>query len=417
LEEKLEERPKTEVPPKRERTAEEYLSSISGPPTLQNLFQYCEMRFGFKEGQASSIADYAATTGGPNAFKNPATLLTKMNEFGNIGNPSLRKVIIDFYLQKASIQPTSEYEEKAGLLPGEAKRLNETKKEAERNFAFDPSSGTIRQAMENERGITIAEAEMLKGKWLVDHPNAKGGDDKIPKVIYDENGVAHPNPNAQMSPYEVRGIDAMNQPGELSQILQNEDLKERASKIFGKGEEKKGAIFGMSIEEFTAIRTLFTPPVDPEIKEILKKLAEGGAKTEDPALTLIKAQLEEQKKQTELMRQKMDEEREARHKSELERRDAQAAELNKKVEELAKTRTTGSKDVPDLISEGFAGLKEEAHAIGAHFGPALASKLNGPGTLPTDQKKIIIAGIKEAAKGGANSPAMNELRQLVKEIP
>jgi hypothetical protein len=158
LEEKLEERPKTEVPPKRERTAEEYLSSISGPPTLQNLFQYCEMRFGFKEGQASSIADYAATTGGPNAFKNPATLLTKMNEFGNIGNPSLRKVIIDFYLQKASIQPTSEYEEKAGLLPGEAKRLNETKKEAERNFAFDPSSGTIRQAMENERGITIAEA-------------------------------------------------------------------------------------------------------------------------------------------------------------------------------------------------------------------------------------------------------------------
>ena len=122
-----------------------------------------------------------------------------MNEFSNIGNPALRKVAIDFYLKKANIQSTAEYEEKAGLLPDRAKNLDNLKKEADRIYGFNESNGTIRQAQDGEKALTRQQAEAMKADWLADHPKATNDPkDEAPKYIKNENtGMWMINPDAK----------------------------------------------------------------------------------------------------------------------------------------------------------------------------------------------------------------------------
>jgi hypothetical protein len=318
---------------------------------------------------------------------------------------------MEYWINKNGLAYSTEFQEKAGLDPTKAAKIEETRRLGESKFAFDSGSGAIRQALENEKGITLAEAEMLQGKWRADHPNARNdGDDKEPKMIQDTNGNWILNPNAKnLTPGDLAYLEGLRpKPDSVDLITMGSEKKKQLMEELGL--PKPGGSGGASsLDETIKLFGILNEPMKLQMTQISNTLAEamktmtaaiekiGQPKGEDPALKEIKDELKT--------------EREERHKLEIKQStDALTLErqerekLSTEVQNLKNRPPAGAKDVPDLISEVGAGVIGELKGLREVFGPAVASKITGTGggTLPKQTEKIIIAGIKEAGKDAAN---------------
>jgi hypothetical protein len=393
-------------PIRKERSAEEYLTSIRGPATLQQMFQYSLMKFGYKEGQATSIADYAATTGDADIFKDPAKLLDCMREFA-FGNPSQQKVSLDFYIKRAKINSNPEYEEKIRLTPGEVDRLDKQKKEAERIYYFDSVTGDIRPPRQGEQGMTSEQAQTFKDMWDVKHPNAHTNTNESDWVP-GPDGSMIPNPNKKYTALEHAALEAANRPGEITQLIQSEELKKRAQEAGvlpgGGTSDKKGAIFGMTVEEFTAFKTVFAPQgLDPGLKtllenqqKILEELVKGKEKTEDPRIKELE--------------NKYETEREARHQAELTQRDKQITEMNQKIETLANRPPAGNDTELGVIKDLGGKFMDKADK---GLGEIVGLLRTNPPPMGRTELKNFKDGLKEGAKEVVKAP---EVTKDIQEI-
>jgi hypothetical protein len=387
-------------------------------PDPQEDFRVAMMQYGFKEGQARIIANHAAQIGGPKVFSNPIKLLEIMNSFPYIGSPPVRKNILDFWIQTHGLVFTEEYQDKSGQEPLGSKQREEKLKDIERAYAFDTSSGNIRQAMEGERGLTLAAAEELKAKWRADHP-ITNETDKEPKMIQDTNGNWMLNPNAKnLTPGDIAYLEGLRpKPDSLDIMAMGEEKRRQLQESLG---IKPGGSPDMNDRMFTLIQEnmkLQMAQANTVMADALKAMTAAieklGTKTEDPVVAAIR-------EQNRLLLEKLDTEREARHKTELDRRDDEARRLAEEVKVIRSTAPAGSKTEMDVITDigqdfknEMSGLRTDIMGFVMKYPPGF---VKGSGaSIPSDQKKIIISGIKDTIKNGPPG-VISEVKQMGKDL-
>ncbi|MDD5731018.1 MAG: hypothetical protein PHN57_07840, partial [Candidatus Omnitrophica bacterium] len=180
-------------------------------PDPQENYYISLLKYGFKEGQARTIAEHTSQTGGADPFKNPAKMLDILNEFPYAGSPIMRKNVLDYWIQINGLTASPEYLTKAGLSKDEVKEKEEKEKEAPRVWAFDPVSGTARQATQGERGLTREELDQARAMWVQDHSKTKETDDGgVSKFTKDEpTGIWKINPNAKnVTPADIAYVES-----------------------------------------------------------------------------------------------------------------------------------------------------------------------------------------------------------------
>ena len=394
--------------------------STSTVPDPQEDFRIAMMQYGFKEGQARIIANHAAQIGGPKVFSDPIKLLDIMNSFPYIGSPPVRKNILDFWIQTHGLTFTDEYQNKSAQEPMDEKRRSEKERDQERAYAFDTSSGTIRQAMEGERGLTLSAAEELKSKWKADHPgNNDGGSE--PKIIQDGNGQWILNPNAKnLTPGDVAYLEGLRpKPDSFDLMEMGEEKKLRfmtmlGIKVGGANPDVSEKYFNLMQENMKLQMAQSNTVLADAIKNMTTLIEKVGTpKAEDPIVTTMKAQVEEQKKANEDLRKRLDDEREERHKAELARRDEETKKLSDRVAELAGRPPAGAKSELDLIDNGIKDLGNKIDHAGDTLSKVILSKFANPSApLPPEHKKIIIEGIKQDAARAADPEALARVKAM-----
>ena len=400
-------------PPPREKvkliTIEEALEAlgITGPPTLQQSFEAVMMAYGYSQGAARQISKHAAVTGDANVFSDPEKLLGVMNEFRGIGDPSTRKNILDYYIKFCNLKPSEGYNEKVGLQPGQVKEVEEKKKEAEKIYYFDDMTGRIRPPMKDEVGMTLEQAKYFKSIWLQDHPDSNHDDGREPKMIQDANGNWIVNPNAKnLTPGDIAYLNGLQpKPDTIDLITMGEEKRKQLQEAMG---VKSGGntdmterLFNLQQENFklqmAQSNTMLTDAIKA-MTEVIKEV--NKPKPDDPMLTAMKAQLEEQRKQNEALLKRLDDDRESRHLEEI-------GKLKEQIAAVAK-QPMGAKNELDVLSEVGRDISGNLKQAGADLVGLL--KQNPPPMMKGDREAV-----KEGLKNIVNNPAPN-IPPKVKEL-
>lgn len=404
-------------------TIEEALETlgISGPPTLEQSFMAVMMAYNFSQGAARQIARHAAVTGDANIFSDPEKLLDVMNEFRGVGDPSSRKNILDYYIKFCNLKPTDGYTEKVGLLPGQAKQVEEKKKEADRIYFFDSVTGDTRPPRQGETGMTSDQAQSFKDLWDKKHPSGIPNTGNEPEFIPGPDNTMIPNPNKKYSLLEHQALDAINRPGEITQLIQSEELKRKAQDagiLPGGGHgstDMNDKYLTMMQENFKLQIAQSNTVMADALKTMTVAIEKMGTKPpEDPVLALVRAQLDEQKKTNEAILLRLDAEKEERHKIELRHSAEELAKVKEQITILTNRPAAGEPTEMSVIKDTLTGVGSQVGEIGKTISGLanqfVSAKLGG-GPRTSGQQKIIDT-IKDGARSTIKSGGDDELKAL-----
>lgn len=242
------------------------------------------------------------------------------------------------------------------------------------------------------------------------------------KLTFDENGHVVVAPGAKLSMQEAvlySVIQKSRQQGDSRSDLQiiQDKLAEQETLDELRGRKKGGdstssdmndKMYNLMQDNLKLQREQSNAVMADAIKGMTMMLEKiNTPKEESLEVKAIREQNAIIQAQNKALMDKLDAEREERHKNELKQRDDELAKVKDQVVALANKPAAGTKEVTDLISEGFAGLKEIVASAGSQIGPALAKRLNGPEKPLTEGQQHIIdvstRGLKAMAKEAAKT--------------